>query len=178
MWYLERKCLLLKGLFENDRCFVFQMDPVKYQCLVFKNKTIVGPYSTNDLKILFLPSCSGIFQFILNVSSWPVSADAETIIQSEALASRVVLTAVAENPNLEVSCCLLWVFHCCCDFMNNLVTLENNRIARLFLKEIWNFMCFEWEYKKNFGKVIAIWEVPVVEKQLPGNEGFCVERIS
>ncbi|KAM4906267.1 centrosomal protein of 192 kDa [Sylvia borin] len=79
-----------------------KMDPVKYQCLVFKNKTIVGPYSTNDLKILFLPSCSGIFQFILNVSSWPVSADAETIIQSEALASRVVLTAVAENPNLEV----------------------------------------------------------------------------
>ncbi|RMC15603.1 hypothetical protein DUI87_07805 [Hirundo rustica rustica] len=79
-----------------------KMDPVKYQCLVFKDKTIVGPYSTNDLKILFLPSCSGIFQCILNVSSWPVSADAETIIQSGALASRVVLTAVAENPNLEV----------------------------------------------------------------------------
>ncbi|XP_030827503.1 centrosomal protein of 192 kDa [Camarhynchus parvulus] len=79
-----------------------RMDPVKYQCLVFKNKTIVGPYSANDLKILFLPSRSGIFQCILNVSSWPVSADSETIIQSEALASRVVLTAVAENPNLEV----------------------------------------------------------------------------
>ncbi|XP_010080899.1 PREDICTED: centrosomal protein of 192 kDa, partial [Pterocles gutturalis] len=79
-----------------------KMDPVKYQCLVFKNKTIIGPYSTNDLKILFLPCHSGIFQCILNVSSWPVSADAETIIQAEALASRVVLTAVAENPNLEV----------------------------------------------------------------------------
>ncbi|KAM9387425.1 centrosomal protein of 192 kDa [Phaethornis superciliosus] len=79
-----------------------KMDPMKYQCLVFKNKTIVGPYSTNDLKILFLPSHSGIFQCILNVSSWPVSADAETILQAEALASRVVLTAVAENPNLEV----------------------------------------------------------------------------
>ncbi|XP_064299129.1 centrosomal protein of 192 kDa isoform X1 [Phalacrocorax carbo] len=79
-----------------------KVDPVKYQCLVFKNKTIVGPYSTNDLKILFLPCHSGIFQCILNVSSWPVSADAETIIQAEALASRVVLTAVAENPNLEV----------------------------------------------------------------------------
>ncbi|XP_056339603.1 centrosomal protein of 192 kDa isoform X2 [Oenanthe melanoleuca] len=79
-----------------------KMDPMKYQCLVFKNKTIVGPYSTNDLKILFLPSHSGVFQCILNVSSWPVSADAETIVQSEALASRVVLTAVAENPNLEV----------------------------------------------------------------------------
>ncbi|KAM6409920.1 centrosomal protein of 192 kDa [Pluvialis apricaria] len=79
-----------------------KMDPVKYQCLVFKNKTIVGPYCTNDLKILFLPCHSGIFQCILNVSSWPVSADAETIVQAEALASRVVLTAVAENPNLEV----------------------------------------------------------------------------
>ncbi|KFV54164.1 Centrosomal protein of 192 kDa, partial [Gavia stellata] len=79
-----------------------KVDPVKYQCLVFKNKTIVGSYSTNDLKILFLPCHSGIFQCILNVSSWPVSADAETIIQAEALASRVVLTAVAENPNLEV----------------------------------------------------------------------------
>ncbi|KAM6141630.1 centrosomal protein of 192 kDa [Phoenicopterus ruber ruber] len=79
-----------------------KVDPVKYQCLVFKNKTIVGSYSTNDLKILFLPCHSGIFQCILNVSSWPVSADAETIVQAEALASRVVLTAVAENPNLEV----------------------------------------------------------------------------
>lgn len=92
---------------ENDKDFVFQVDPVKYQCLVFKNKTIVGSYSTNDLKILFLPCHSGIFQYILNVSSWPVSADAETIVQAEALASRVVLTAVAENPDLEVSNYLL-----------------------------------------------------------------------
>ncbi|KFU96622.1 Centrosomal protein of 192 kDa, partial [Chaetura pelagica] len=79
-----------------------KMDPVKYQCLVFKSKTIVGPYSTSDVKILFLPCHSGVFQCILNVSSWPVSADAETVVQAEALASRVVLTAVAENPNLEV----------------------------------------------------------------------------
>ncbi|NWH62393.1 CE192 protein, partial [Geococcyx californianus] len=79
-----------------------KVDPVKYRCLVFKNKAIVGPYSTNDLKILFLPCHSGIFQCILNVSSWPVSADAETIVQAEALASRVVLTGVAENPHLEV----------------------------------------------------------------------------
>ncbi|XP_062424097.1 centrosomal protein of 192 kDa [Rhea pennata] len=79
-----------------------KMDPVKYQCLVFKNKTIIGPHSTDDLKILFLPCHSGIFQCILSISSWPVSADAETIVQAEALASRVVLTAVAENPNIEV----------------------------------------------------------------------------
>ncbi|XP_066040888.1 centrosomal protein of 192 kDa [Chamaea fasciata] len=96
-WWLQVNIGILSVSVNGEK-----MDPVKYQCLVFKNKTIVGPYSTNDLKILFLPSCSGIFQFILNVSSWPVSADAETIIQSEALASRVVLTAVAENPNLEV----------------------------------------------------------------------------
>ncbi|XP_064363242.1 centrosomal protein of 192 kDa isoform X2 [Dromaius novaehollandiae] len=79
-----------------------KMDPVKYQCLVFKNKTIVGPHCNDDLKILFLPCHSGIFQCILSISSWPVSADAETIVQAEALASRVVLTAVAENPNIEV----------------------------------------------------------------------------
>ncbi|NWX87377.1 CE192 protein, partial [Nothoprocta pentlandii] len=79
-----------------------KMDPTKYQCLVFKNKTIVGPHSTDDLKILFLPCHSGIFQCILSVSSWPVSADAETIVQAEALASRVVLTGVAEHPHIEV----------------------------------------------------------------------------
>nr|XP_013797922.1 PREDICTED: centrosomal protein of 192 kDa [Apteryx mantelli mantelli] len=79
-----------------------KMDPVKYQCLVFKNKTIVGPHSTDDLKILFLPCHSGIFQCILSIASWPVSADAETVVQAEALASRVILTAVAENPNIEV----------------------------------------------------------------------------
>lgn len=92
-----------KRLVEIDIDFVFQMDPAKYQCLVFKNKAIIGPHSTDDLKILFLPCHAGIFQCILSVSSWPVSADAETIVQAEALASRVVLTAVAENPHLEVS---------------------------------------------------------------------------
>lgn len=111
MWYFERSYPLARDVV-NDRDFVFQMDPVKYQCLVFKNKTIVGPHSANDVKILFLPCHSGIFQCILNVSSWPVSADAETIVQAEALASRVVLTAVAENPHLEVSVCLVWGFVC------------------------------------------------------------------
>lgn len=134
---------------ENDRDLVFQVDPVKYQCLVFKNKTIVGPYSTNDLKILFLPCHSGIFQSILNVSSWPVSADAETIVQAEALASRVVLTAVAENPYLEVSSCLLcfvWFlgFFNCWNFMNSLMIPERNRNASLFLRGTWNFLCLKW----------------------------------
>nr|XP_032647898.1 centrosomal protein of 192 kDa-like isoform X1 [Chelonoidis abingdonii] len=79
-----------------------KMDPLKCQCLVFKNKTIIGPHSTEELKILFLPCHPGIFQCIFSISSWPVSADAETIVQAEALATKVVLTAVAENPNLEV----------------------------------------------------------------------------
>ncbi|CAM4508869.1 unnamed protein product [Caretta caretta] len=79
-----------------------KMDPLKYQCLVFKNKTIIGPHSTEELKILFLPCHPGIFQCVLSISSWPVSADTETIVQAEALATRVVLTAVAENPNLKV----------------------------------------------------------------------------
>uniref|UniRef100_A0A8C3XS43 Centrosomal protein 192 n=1 Tax=Chelydra serpentina TaxID=8475 RepID=A0A8C3XS43_CHESE len=79
-----------------------KMDPLKYQCLVFKNKTIIGPHSTEELKILFLPCHPGIFQCVLSISSWPVSADTETVVQAEALATRVVLTAVAENPNLEV----------------------------------------------------------------------------
>uniref|UniRef100_A0A8C3IZ99 Centrosomal protein 192 n=1 Tax=Chrysemys picta bellii TaxID=8478 RepID=A0A8C3IZ99_CHRPI len=79
-----------------------KMDPLKCQCLVFKNKTIIGPHSTEELKILFLPCHPGIFQCVFSISSWPVSADAETIVQAEALATRVVLTAVAENPNLEV----------------------------------------------------------------------------
>ncbi|XP_029446800.1 centrosomal protein of 192 kDa isoform X2 [Rhinatrema bivittatum] len=79
-----------------------KMDSLTYQCLVFKNKTIIGPHAAEDMKMLFMPHCSGIFHFVLNVSSWPVSADAETIVRSEALAVRVVLTAVAENPLIEV----------------------------------------------------------------------------
>ncbi|XP_043922204.1 uncharacterized protein LOC122797744 [Protopterus annectens] len=78
------------------------MDPVAYQCLIMKNKTIVGPYSTEDLKVLFLPPHPGVFQCLLNVSSCSVSADKETVARAEALAVRVVLTAVAENPVIEV----------------------------------------------------------------------------
>ncbi|XP_068003756.1 centrosomal protein of 192 kDa isoform X2 [Melanerpes formicivorus] len=74
-----------------------KMNPVKHQCLAFKNKAMVAPYSTEDVKILFFPCHPGIFQCVLSVSSWPVSAD-KTIFQ----ASRVVLTAVAETPDLEV----------------------------------------------------------------------------
>ncbi|XP_031802528.1 centrosomal protein of 192 kDa isoform X1 [Sarcophilus harrisii] len=70
--------------------------------LVFKNKTVIGPHSTEEIKVLFMPTHPGIFRCILRVSSWPVSSDLDTIAQAEALASRVVLTAIAENPVIEV----------------------------------------------------------------------------
>nr|XP_033790035.1 centrosomal protein of 192 kDa isoform X2 [Geotrypetes seraphini] len=79
-----------------------KMDTLTYPSLIFKNKTIIGPHAAEETQILFLPHRSGIFQFVLTVSSCPVSADAETIVRSEALAVRIVLTAVAENPLIEV----------------------------------------------------------------------------
>ncbi|XP_038602144.1 LOW QUALITY PROTEIN: centrosomal protein of 192 kDa [Tachyglossus aculeatus] len=79
-----------------------KVDLSTYHCLVFKNKAIVGPHTTEDIKILFIPSHPGIFRCVFSVSSWPVSADPETIMQAEALATRVILTSVAENPVLEI----------------------------------------------------------------------------
>ncbi|MEE6464584.1 hypothetical protein FKM82_006296 [Ascaphus truei] len=79
-----------------------KVDAAVYQCLVFKNKTIIGPRAAEDLKIIFLPQRSGLFQCVLCVSSWPVSADTETVVRSEAVAAKVVITAVSENPFIEV----------------------------------------------------------------------------
>ncbi|CAK6447819.1 unnamed protein product [Pipistrellus nathusii] len=79
-----------------------KVDLLAYPCLVFKNKVIVRPHATEEIKVLFIPSDPGIFRCIFSVASWPFTADAETIIQAEALASRVILTAVAETPVIEV----------------------------------------------------------------------------
>ncbi|KAF3821898.1 hypothetical protein GH733_009455 [Mirounga leonina] len=79
-----------------------KVDLSVYPCLVFKNKVIVRPHATEEIKVLFIPSDPGIFRCIFSVASWPFSADAETIAQAEALASRVILTAVAETPVIEV----------------------------------------------------------------------------
>uniref|UniRef100_A0A8D2LUA2 Centrosomal protein 192 n=1 Tax=Varanus komodoensis TaxID=61221 RepID=A0A8D2LUA2_VARKO len=79
-----------------------KMDISKHRCLLFKNKTVIGPCATEELKILFLPCQAGVFQCILSVAAWPFSADADAIIQAEALASRVIVNAVAENPDIEV----------------------------------------------------------------------------
>ncbi|XP_026527748.1 centrosomal protein of 192 kDa isoform X2 [Notechis scutatus] len=79
-----------------------KMDPLKPRCLLFKSKTVIGPCATEELKMLFLPSQAGVFQCVLNIASWPFSADPDLIIQAEALGSRVAVNAVAENPDIEV----------------------------------------------------------------------------
>ncbi|XP_072902818.1 centrosomal protein of 192 kDa isoform X3 [Hemitrygon akajei] len=79
-----------------------KMDTFAHQCWIFKNKAIIGPHVTEDLKLMFLPRQAGVFQCVLSISSYPVSADAHTIARAEALAVRVVVTAVAENPFVEV----------------------------------------------------------------------------
>ncbi|XP_057555757.1 centrosomal protein of 192 kDa isoform X3 [Hippopotamus amphibius kiboko] len=79
-----------------------KVDLSAYPCLVFKNKVIIRPHATEEIKVLFIPSGPGIFRCIFSVASWPFSADVETVAQAEALASRVVLTAIAETPVIEV----------------------------------------------------------------------------
>ncbi|XP_036100839.1 centrosomal protein of 192 kDa isoform X3 [Molossus molossus] len=79
-----------------------KVDLSAYPVLVFKNKVIIRPHATEEIKVLFIPSSPGIFRCIFSVASWPFTADAETAIQAEALASRVILTAVAETPVIEV----------------------------------------------------------------------------
>lgn len=78
------------------------MDSLPYQWLMVKNKTIIGPKSTEEQKVLFIPPHSGVYQCILSVSSWPASAETEVAARANIFARRVVLVAVAENPVLEV----------------------------------------------------------------------------
>ncbi|XP_036983202.2 centrosomal protein of 192 kDa isoform X2 [Artibeus jamaicensis] len=79
-----------------------KVDLLAYPCLVFKNKVIIRPHATEEIKVLFIPSDPGIFRCIFSVASWPFTVDAETAVQAEALASRVILTAIAETPVIEV----------------------------------------------------------------------------
>lgn len=81
------------------------MDLATYPCLVFKNKVIIRPHTTEEIRVLFIPSCPGVFRCLFSVASWPFSADPETMVQAEALARRVVLTALAEDPVIEVTVC-------------------------------------------------------------------------
>ncbi|XP_007434722.1 centrosomal protein of 192 kDa [Python bivittatus] len=79
-----------------------KVEPLKHRCLLFKSKTIIGPCTTEELKMLFLPCQAGVFQCVLNIASWPLSADPDVVVQAEALAARVIVNAVAENPDIEV----------------------------------------------------------------------------
>ncbi|XP_066539103.1 centrosomal protein of 192 kDa [Hoplias malabaricus] len=77
-------------------------DSLPYQWLIVKNKTIIAPKSTEEQKVLLIAPRAGLYQCTLSVSSWPASAESDTVAQAEVFAKKVVLIAVAENPVIEV----------------------------------------------------------------------------
>uniref|UniRef100_A0A8C4EH07 Centrosomal protein 192 n=1 Tax=Dicentrarchus labrax TaxID=13489 RepID=A0A8C4EH07_DICLA len=79
-----------------------KVDTLPYQWLIVKNKTIIGPKTTEEQKVLFIPPQAGVYQCVLNVCSWPASAETEVAARANIFAKRVVLVAIAENPALEV----------------------------------------------------------------------------
>ncbi|XP_076844541.1 centrosomal protein of 192 kDa [Brachyhypopomus gauderio] len=79
-----------------------KVDSLPYQWLIVKNKTIIGPKSTEEQKVLLIAPRAGLYQCTLSVSSWPASAETETVAHAEAFAKKVVLVAVAENPAIQV----------------------------------------------------------------------------
>ncbi|XP_037393064.1 centrosomal protein of 192 kDa [Pygocentrus nattereri] len=79
-----------------------KVDSLPYQWLILKNKTIIGPKSTEEQKVLLIAPRAGLYQCTLSVSSWPASAESDTVAQAEVFAKKVVLIAVAENPTIEV----------------------------------------------------------------------------
>ncbi|CAL9705251.1 unnamed protein product [Knipowitschia caucasica] len=79
-----------------------KVDALPYQWLIVKNKTIIGPKTTEDQKVLFIPPQPGVYQCVLSVCSWPASAEAEMAARANIFAKRVVLVAIAENPAIEV----------------------------------------------------------------------------
>lgn len=88
-----------------NRCLRYhhvQVDSLPYQCLVVKNKTIIGPKSTEEQKVLFIPPQPGVYQCVLSVCSWPVSAETAFAARANIFAKRVVLVAIAQNPLIEV----------------------------------------------------------------------------
>ncbi|XP_055021351.1 centrosomal protein of 192 kDa, partial [Boleophthalmus pectinirostris] len=79
-----------------------KVDALPYQWLIVKNKTIIGPKTTEDQKVLFIPPQPGVYQCVLSVCSWPASAEPEMAARAKLFAKRVVLVAIAENPAIEV----------------------------------------------------------------------------
>ncbi|XP_072317794.1 centrosomal protein of 192 kDa isoform X2 [Eucyclogobius newberryi] len=79
-----------------------KVDALPYQWLIVKNKTIIGPKTAEDQKVLFIPPQPGVYQCVLSVCSWPASAESEMAARAKIFAKRVVLVAIAENPAIEV----------------------------------------------------------------------------
>ncbi|XP_035802018.2 centrosomal protein of 192 kDa isoform X3 [Amphiprion ocellaris] len=79
-----------------------KVDSLPYQWLMVKNKTIIGPKSTEEQKVLFIPPQAGVYQCILSVYSWPAAAETEVAARANIFARRVALVAIAENPSLEI----------------------------------------------------------------------------
>nr|XP_020462386.1 LOW QUALITY PROTEIN: centrosomal protein of 192 kDa [Monopterus albus] len=79
-----------------------KVDSLPYQWLIVKNKTIIGPKSTEEQKVLFIPPQPGVYQWVLGVCSWPASAEREVAARANIFVKKVVLVAIAENPALEV----------------------------------------------------------------------------
>ncbi|XP_072251046.1 centrosomal protein of 192 kDa [Leuresthes tenuis] len=79
-----------------------KVDSLPYQWLMVKNKTIIGPKSTEEQKVLFIPPQAGIYHCIFSVCSWPASAETELAARANVFAKTVVLVAIAENPALEI----------------------------------------------------------------------------
>ncbi|KAF6729621.1 Centrosomal protein of 192 kDa [Oryzias melastigma] len=79
-----------------------KVDSLPYQCMMVKNKTIIAPKTTEEQKVLFVPPRAGVYQSVLRVCSWPVSADMELAARANIFAQSVVLLAEAQNPMIEV----------------------------------------------------------------------------
>ncbi|XP_059920680.1 centrosomal protein of 192 kDa [Gadus macrocephalus] len=79
-----------------------KVDSLPYQWLLVKNKTIMGPKSTEEQKVLLVPPQAGVYQCVLSVSSWPASAEPDLGVRADVFAKRVLLVAVAEDPMLEI----------------------------------------------------------------------------
>ncbi|KAJ8291078.1 hypothetical protein GJAV_G00021130 [Gymnothorax javanicus] len=79
-----------------------KVDTLPYQWLMVKNKTIIGPKSTEEQKVLLVPPRAGVYQCTLSVSSWPTATESEAASHAHVFAKRVVLVAIAENPSVEV----------------------------------------------------------------------------
>ncbi|XP_026228077.1 centrosomal protein of 192 kDa isoform X2 [Anabas testudineus] len=79
-----------------------KVESFPYQCLIVKNKTIIGPKTSEEQKVLFIPPQPGVYQCVLSVCSWPASAETEVASRANIFVKKVVLVAIAENPALEI----------------------------------------------------------------------------